>query len=139
MRLRHDERGATAVEFALIVTPLLLSLIGVFEFGRLMWTRNALHGVVAEAARCMGLLAPSCSAGGVYSASGTQEHIRQLARRRAIPLPATGITLSRAATCSGTPGFSRATLNLTFNAGAPLLGAIAGVPLTATACFPNQG
>jgi Flp pilus assembly protein TadG len=48
----HDRRGSAAAEFALVLTPLLLFLLGIIEIGRLMWTANALHYSVEEAARC---------------------------------------------------------------------------------------
>ena len=61
--------GAAAVEFALTVPVLLIALLGVIEIGRLMWTENALHYAVEEAARCMTL--GTCGAGGPtgYAAS----------------------------------------------------------------------
>lgn len=40
MRRFADERGAAAVEFALIFVPLVLLLIGIVDFGRVLYTRN---------------------------------------------------------------------------------------------------
>lgn len=37
-----DERGAAAVEVALILVPLVLLLIGIVDFGRVLYTRNNL-------------------------------------------------------------------------------------------------
>ena len=48
----HDRKGSAAVEFALVLGPLLLFLLGIVEIGRLMWTAHALHYSVEEAARC---------------------------------------------------------------------------------------
>jgi Flp pilus assembly protein TadG len=48
----RDQRGATAVEIGLVLTPLLLFLLGTMEFGRAMWIQNALNYSVEEAARC---------------------------------------------------------------------------------------
>jgi Flp pilus assembly protein TadG len=48
----RDQRGATAVEMGLVLTPLLLFLLGTVEFGRAMWIQNALNYSAAEAARC---------------------------------------------------------------------------------------
>src|SRR5215469_8766477 len=51
-RFLRDRRGAAAVEFGLVVTPLLLLMLGIIEGGRMLWTQNALHYAVEEAARC---------------------------------------------------------------------------------------
>ena len=42
LRRLADERGAAAVEFALISVPLVLLLIGIIDFGRALYTRNNL-------------------------------------------------------------------------------------------------
>ena len=60
-RLLRDHAGAAAVEFALVVPAFLMLLIGVMELGRLMWTQNALHYAVEEAARCSAVDTNICS------------------------------------------------------------------------------
>lgn len=60
-RLLSDHAGAAAVEFALVVPVFLLMLIGIMEFGRLLWTQNALHYAVEEAARCSAIDTDVCS------------------------------------------------------------------------------
>ena len=52
-RALADRAGATAIEFAILAPLLLTVLIGVIEFGRVLWAQNALEYAVAEAARCM--------------------------------------------------------------------------------------
>jgi Flp pilus assembly protein TadG len=49
--LRRSD-GAAAVEFALCLPILLMAILGAIEFGRVMWTQNALHYAVQQAARC---------------------------------------------------------------------------------------
>lgn len=66
-RLVGDSAGAAAVEFALVVPIFLLLLIGIMEFGRLLWTQNALHYAVEEAARCSAIDSSLCG-----SATATQ-------------------------------------------------------------------
>ncbi|MBF0356876.1 MAG: pilus assembly protein [Alphaproteobacteria bacterium] len=46
-----DRRGAFSVEFAIILPAFLMILFGVFEFGRLMWTRATIQYVCEEAGR----------------------------------------------------------------------------------------
>ena len=42
-RKRRNERGAALVEFAIAATVFLTALFAVVEFGRLLWTHNALR------------------------------------------------------------------------------------------------
>lgn len=51
VRLLASRRGSTAVEFAVAAPVLFLFLFGVFEFGRLFWTRNSLQFAVEESGR----------------------------------------------------------------------------------------
>jgi Flp pilus assembly protein TadG len=50
-RFGSSERGATLVEFALALTVLLTSMFGVVEFGRVLWTHNALTDAARRGAR----------------------------------------------------------------------------------------
>jgi Flp pilus assembly pilin Flp len=49
--LRKDERGATIVEFAFVLGPLLLLLLGGFELAYESYLRSALQGALTDAAR----------------------------------------------------------------------------------------
>ncbi len=49
--LASDRDGATIVEFALILPPLLLTLLGLFDMAHNMYTAQMLNGVVQQAAR----------------------------------------------------------------------------------------
>lgn len=49
--LLADQQGATIVEFALILPPMLLTLIGLFDMAHNMYTAQVLTGVVQQAAR----------------------------------------------------------------------------------------
>lgn len=50
-RFGADIRGATALEFGFIASPLILMLLGTFDGGRMLWTQNALQYAVEQAAR----------------------------------------------------------------------------------------
>lgn len=54
MKWRNDD-GATAVEFAIILVPLLLILTGIIDFGRVFSDQIALSGAAREGARTMAL------------------------------------------------------------------------------------
>lgn len=50
-RALRDQRGASAVEFALVAFPLLLLLLGVWDFGLGIWQYNAVAEGARQAAR----------------------------------------------------------------------------------------
>ena len=51
MKSRNKQRGATLVEFSIAVTVFLLTLFAVLEFGRVLWTHNALMDAARKGAR----------------------------------------------------------------------------------------
>jgi Flp pilus assembly protein TadG len=134
--------GATAVEFAAVLGPLLLLIFGVFEFGRLLWTREALQETATAGARCMGMSATTCAAGGAYSASNTQAYVIALANNWGVTLTGANVALNNNATCAGVAaanGFSNVTITYTFQSIVPnfVTALSGGTTLTTTACFPN--
>jgi Flp pilus assembly protein TadG len=48
---KRSERGAALMEFAIAATVFLTALFGVVEFGRLLWTHNALRDAARRGAR----------------------------------------------------------------------------------------
>jgi Flp pilus assembly protein TadG len=48
---RNNERGSTLVEFAIGVTVFATAMFGVLEFGRALWTHNALTDAARRGAR----------------------------------------------------------------------------------------
>jgi len=51
---RRRERGQELVEFALILPLLLLLIVGIFEFGYIVFAYNTLSNAVREGARLGG-------------------------------------------------------------------------------------
>ena len=139
-RFAGDRSGASAVEFALVLGPLLFLIVGAMEYGRLIWTKQALQEAAIAGARCMGVLATGCASGGAYSASNTATYIQGVASGFSLTVPTANVTLNRAASCAGVSGFSSVSISYTFQAAAPVLlgSASSAMPLTATACFPNN-
>jgi len=132
--------GGSAVEFALVVVPLLLIVFGIVEYGRLMWTQAAIQETAMATARCMGLKQSSCATNGIYSQSQTLSFVQAKGLNWSISIPTSGVTLSNSATCSGASGFSQVTISFTFACAVPILLASLsdGVQIQAAACFPNQ-
>jgi Flp pilus assembly protein TadG len=52
---RHDQRGASAVEFALIVPLLIVLVLGIAEFGRAFQVQGSLSAAAREGVRVMAL------------------------------------------------------------------------------------
>jgi Flp pilus assembly protein TadG len=153
-RLTADQSGASAVEFAMVMPFLIVMLVGVFEFARVEWTREALQETASAGARCMAMNSTSCATavGGSYSSANTQTFIENTATNWGLTLTASNITLNNNNTCAGitsTNGFSTVALNYTFVSIVPsltamlkdnnndFLGGSSGEALTASACFPN--
>ena len=55
MKSRQDERGAAAVEFALVAPLLLLMVLGIAEFGRAYHVQTTLSQAAREGVRVMAL------------------------------------------------------------------------------------
>jgi len=138
--LTGDRSGASAVEFALVLGPLVFLILGAMEYGRLLWTKQALQETAIAGARCMGLLATGCASGGAYSSTNATTYIQGVASGFTLAVPTANVTLNRAATCAGISGFSSVSISYTFQAAVPVLlgSASSAMPLTATACFPND-
>jgi Flp pilus assembly protein TadG len=51
MKNRRGERGATLVEFAIGATVFLTAMFAIIEFGRALWTHNALSDAARRGAR----------------------------------------------------------------------------------------
>ncbi|HYG82323.1 MAG TPA: TadE/TadG family type IV pilus assembly protein [Pyrinomonadaceae bacterium] len=51
LRKRENERGATLLEFAIGASVFCVAMFGVVEYGRLMWTHNALSDAARRGAR----------------------------------------------------------------------------------------
>lgn len=62
-RARREERGAAAVEFALVVPLLLLILFGIIGYGYLLSFRQALSQGAAEGARAAAVSSATTTAG----------------------------------------------------------------------------
>jgi Flp pilus assembly protein TadG len=59
--LLANRAGATTVEFALVGLLFFALILGVIEIGRVLWTYNALHYAVQQAARCASVNTTNCA------------------------------------------------------------------------------
>jgi len=68
-RRRQRERGASAVEFALVLPVLLLVIGGIIDFGRMFYAQNVVGNAAREGARMISLGYPITTAGGTPDAT----------------------------------------------------------------------
>lgn len=129
--------GATAVEFAFVAPMFLMLVFGTVEFGRLLWTKQALQETAIAGARCVAIAQGSNPTSSPCASSGTTTYITNVAK-------AWGLTLASidpsTPTTGGCAGLSQVTLTSTFTSVVPSLiqlGA-SGITLTASACYPNN-
>jgi Flp pilus assembly protein TadG len=139
--LGRAQDGATVLEFALVAPMFLALLFGTFEFGRALWAQQALQEIAISGARCMALPQSACASAGTYAynAAKTMTYIQQVANQWGVPLPSGNIDQNNSANCGGASGFSKVSVAVAFQSAVPnLVNMFGGIPLTATACFPNN-
>lgn len=124
----------------MVALTLVAVIVGIIEFARLSWAREALRETAMAGARCMGVKDSSCAAAGVVSTSLTTTYIQTSAASWGLSLAANAVTVNANTSCAGIAGFSQVTITYTFQTLFPMLIAAlsAGEPLTMAACFPNQ-
>ncbi len=144
--LWRSRRGASAMEFAIIILPFMVFIISTLEFARLQWTRAAVQEVAMATARCMGISAVACSdapTGGAtartFSASKTRTFVTTEAAGWNIGFGSGGsVALAPSTSCQGISGFSKVSLSYTFTSGMLSFAGLSSYPVTAEACFPVQ-
>jgi Flp pilus assembly protein TadG len=113
------DRGNAAVEFALVLPPLAMLVVGGLYTGLLMYSVAGLHNAVEQAARCYSVNASLCN-----SASAAQIYAQS--SYYGVNTPTfTASTQVCGHQVSGTVSFVLDAAVASWN-----------VPLTATACFP---
>ncbi|NIX78379.1 TadE/TadG family type IV pilus assembly protein [Microvirga terricola] len=112
-KVRDDERGATAIEFALVAPAFLALILGIFQLSLLGLTVASLNYSVEKAARCDAISTKCPDVTTYYFA----------------PAPIPVFTHDKAAVCGASVS---ATVTYQLN----VLIYQASIPLSASACFP---
>jgi Flp pilus assembly protein TadG len=137
--------GATAVEFALVAPLFLMLIFGTTEFGRLLWTEQALQETAIAGARCVAIAqsptsnptSSPCASGGSYSPASATTYIQKVASGWGLSLPPSNISANPAGS-GGCAGLSQVTLTSMFTSVVPSLVQFGGgITLSASACYPN--
>jgi Flp pilus assembly protein TadG len=139
-RLARNESGASALEFALLAVPLLLMIVGTIEYGRALWTQQAMQSLAIATARCVGVTQSDCSSSGSYSSSKTNTWLIAEAAKLGVALTTTNISINANTSCQGVTGFATVAITYQFVSAAPkfITALLLGPTLKANACFPNQ-
>jgi Flp pilus assembly protein TadG len=119
---QRRERGAAAVEFALVVPLLLILVLGIFEFGRAYNIQTTLSAAAREGVRVMAL---------ENSASAARAST-QAAAASAVSLSDAQITVSPSICPEPGPGATPATATVTVTYAMPFITAFFGPSLTMT-------
>lgn len=140
-RFWHDTHASIAAESVLLALPLVTTLIGTLEYGRLVWVQNSLQQVATLGARCAGLHAVSCSDAGdprTFNATKTVSYVTTEAANWSVSLATGNIAATASTTCQSIAGLAQVTINYPFQSGILGLFGFGSYPVTATACYPNQ-
>jgi len=121
--LARDCGGSAALEFGLVVLPLLAFLFGIIEAGRLLWIQKALHYAVEAAARCASIDTIVCD-----NATDTAGFAANSATV-AVPASVFTVTVNAANSCNQVVASYPTALNI------PLVSV--SLTLAATACYPR--
>lgn len=130
-KLRSDEQGVSAIEFALLAPAFLTLIFGTIEGSRILWTKNTLDEVAFATARCMS----------VSLACETETQQQDFAVDRAaaygIAIAAADVTATADADCNGFPDSSRITITHDFNSVVGGFMPSMAANLEADSCFPQ--
>jgi Flp pilus assembly protein TadG len=119
--LWNNQRGATAVEFAIVGPVFILLLIGILYLCMCLFVAGSMHYAVEEGARCASVRTTVCS-DETTTVAYTQSHYYG-------PSSPTTFTYDPAATCGHSVSGS---INYLVDLGLKQI----IVPITAAACFP---
>ena len=134
-RFKRDTRGVAAIEFGIVIVPLLLFMFGIIEFSRAFWAKEALQQTAVDTARCMGL---GLSTSGCTSTSGGQAYAVSVGNTWGLTIPTSNVTITTATSCGGVSGFVTVHITYTFKTVVPdLIAGLFNDTLYASACFPS--
>jgi Flp pilus assembly protein TadG len=143
-RFWGGECGTTVIEFALVAPLFLILIFGTIEFGRLIWTKEALQEAAVAGARCVAIAQGAvpggpCTSGGSYSSAQAISYVQTEAGKWGISVPSAAVTPTASTSCAGTGGFSEVSISTTYTSLVPKFTQLPGtITLNASACYPSN-
>lgn len=139
-RLAACRRGASAVEFALVMPAFLMSTFLLLEGGRAEYKKQALNELSAAAARCAAIAPTGCkSVGDVQSWTVTRAaSVEKLTLTTAMVTVTMVGSSAQAGVCNGVASMAQVTIAYPYKHETMSLLPQSTMPakLTATSCFP---
>jgi len=138
MNFFRNNRGATAVEFALVALPVMAFIIGIIQFGWIVWVDNLLHISVDTASRCGAIGSVTSPCGGAGPVNGGSI-ANMITTATTVFQPLTGATFTDNSSCSvgvGT-GLQGSGLVGTYHISIGLAVFAMNLTLTAQSCYPT--
>jgi Flp pilus assembly protein TadG len=126
MNLLKNNRGATAVEFALMALPVFTLIFGIMQTAWIVWVDNLLHAAVDTAARCGAVNSTTSPCGG----SGSTNMINT-ATVVFEPVSSSSATFTINSSCGGSG------LNGSYNISIGVGGLGVNITVTAKSCYPT--
>ena len=126
------ERGASAVEMAMVAPFLLILLLGIVEFGFLFGEYNELRHAVREGARYAAVSDPDLTGDGTVD---EDDVIQKICDSMGLGAPAVDIVLTQAGADIGDVGSVQVTLDTESLSGAPIISIFVPDQLENTATF----
>jgi Flp pilus assembly protein TadG len=126
MNFFKNNRGAAAVEFALVALPVMLFIFGIIQTAWVMWVDNLLHFSVNVAARCAAVQSTTSPCSG-----GTVPEMLSTAATAFAPLNSVKVKFQNNGTCTSGGGAGVTgtyTVNVLF---------VINLTLGANSCYPT--
>lgn len=136
-------RGATTtLEFAFAAPVLMVMLFGCLEYGRMLWTWQALQLASDQTARCVAIGASACATPASFAIAAASGLGASGLAAAAVLIDNKPPAVSNASACNPPPGGNtevRVRLSLVFTS--PAAGLIPGLnqTLNTTSCYPLTG
>ena len=132
---RRDQRGASAVEFALVIPVMMMLVLGVLHMSFVIYASVNLHNATEWTARCLAVSAnnPATATTPCTKSAPTQAQLQSYVQARYLGPDISPFTFT--VTANGCQGASQLTSSGTYNMA---LG-FASLPITVTAkaCYPH--
>ncbi len=118
-RFRRDERGASAVEFVLVLIPMVMLTLGAINISLMVYTVATLNYAAEDAARCLAVKKTICTNSGTMNTYARGRYTG----------PGTASFTGTTATCGNRVV---GTVNYVFSTGLTST----TIPLSSQACYP---
>ena len=137
MTLRRDKRAATALEFAVVGSALILMTFAIVETAILYWARTGLAAVAAATARCASAGFDQ-GTGSCTTAANAQSYAVTSANQMLMPnlITSQNVTVTQSATSCNTLSGTFVTVSITTSYFAFMPPPFSNYTLTVSTCYP---